>query len=100
MHLTPYTLHLAPYTLHLTLVRQGVHTEWRQPSRRGVWPDLLQEGQGVSRLQGEVGLAMRGSTPDISVTLQVTTHTGTFYRLDRPSCAGRCLSCKLSTVHL
>ena len=40
---------------------------------------LLQEGQVVSRLQGERGLGTRGNTPDISTSDHFTARTETFY---------------------
>ena len=52
------------YKLVFTLLRQGEHTEWRQPSSLGVSAGRLQQGQRLSRSQGEPGTS--GSTPDIT----------------------------------
>ena len=40
---------------------------------------LLQEGQVVSRLEGDRGLGRRGNTPDISTSDHFTAQTETFY---------------------
>ena len=44
---------------------------------------LLQEGQVVSRVQGERGLGTRGNTPDISTSDHFTAPTETFYWRER-----------------
>ena len=74
------------YRTGLTLFRQGVQTVWRQPRRRGLRLGLLQEGQVVSRVQGERGLGTRGNTPDISTSDHFTAPTETFYWSEREQC--------------